>query len=83
MVHFRKLLFHVKKKLHRVDVPLFIAQGQLDNTSLPASAKFIYRSVSSEKKEIKVYPNSSHGILLDPDRDQVYEDISLFLAQLT
>lgn len=82
VVHFRKLLFHVKKKLHRVQVPLFIGQGELDRTSLPASARFIFRSVSSERKEIKVYPNSSHGILLDSDRDQVYKDIGLFLARL-
>jgi carboxylesterase len=83
VVQFRKLLFHVKRKLHRVQVPLFIAQGELDRTSLPASAPFIYRSVSSEKKEMMVYPNSSHGILLDSDRDKVYEDIGLFLARLT
>lgn len=82
VVHFRKLLFHVKRKLDRVQVPLFIAQGELDRTSLPESAPFIYRNVSSEKKEMKVYPNSSHGILLDSDREQVYEDIGLFLARL-
>ncbi|MDF2924783.1 MAG: carboxylesterase [Paenibacillaceae bacterium] len=83
LVHFRKLLFYVKRKLHQVKVPLFIGQGELDRTSLPHSAPFIYRSVSSDKKEMKVYPNSSHGILLDSDRDQVFEDIGLFLARLT
>jgi esterase/lipase len=31
---------------------------------------------------MKVYPNSSHGILLDSDREEVYQDISLFMAQL-
>lgn len=83
VVHFRKLLFHVKRKLDRVEAPVFIAQGELDRTSLPESAPFIYRNVSSSRKEMKVYPNSSHGILLDSDRDQVYEDIGLFLARLT
>jgi carboxylesterase len=82
VVHFRRLLFHVKKKLDRVRVPLFIGQGELDRTSLPHSAPFIYKKVSSETKELKVYPNSSHGILLDSDRDQVYEDIGLFMARL-
>lgn len=82
VVHFRRLLFHVKRKLDRVQVPLFIAQGELDRTSLPASAPFIYKNVASRQKEIKVYPNSSHGLLLDSDREQVYEDIGLFLAQL-
>ncbi|RAV02725.1 carboxylesterase [Paenibacillus sp. YN15] len=82
VVHFRKLLFHVKKKLDRVSVPLFIAQGELDRAALPASAPYIYSRVSSQKKEMKVYPNSSHGILLDSDREEVYQDISMFIAQL-
>lgn len=83
VVHLRKLLFHVKGKLHMVKVPLFIAQGELDRLSLPRSAPFIYQKVSSVTKEMKVYPNSSHGILLDPDQEQVFEDIGLFLARLT
>jgi len=83
VVHLRKLLFHVKKKLDQVRVPLFIAQGEMDRLSLPRSAPFIYERVSSEQKEMKVYPNSSHGILLDSDRDQVFEDIGMFLARLT
>lgn len=82
VVHFRKLLFHVKKKLDRVNVPLFIAQGELDRAALPASAPYIYRKVSSQTKEMKVYPNSSHGILLDSDREEVYQDISMFIARL-
>ncbi len=82
VVHFRKLLFNVKKKLDRVNVPLFIAQGELDRAALPASAPYIYNRVSSQKKEMKVYPNSSHGILLDSDREEVYQDISMFIAQL-
>lgn len=83
VVHFRRLLFHVKKKLNRVRVPLFIGQGQQDRTSLPHSAPFIYKKVASEVKELKVYPNSAHGILLESDREQVYEDIGRFIAQLT
>ncbi|WP_438447111.1 alpha/beta hydrolase [Gorillibacterium sp. sgz5001074] len=83
VVHFRRLLFHVKKKLNRVRVPLFIGQGELDKASLPHSAPFIYKKVASELKELKVYPNSAHGILLESDREQVYEDIGQFIARLT
>lgn len=83
VVDLRKLLFQVRKKLDQVDAPLFIAQGERDRTSLPRSAPFIFNKVSSQQKEMKVYPNSAHGILLDSERDQVYEDIGSFLAQLT
>lgn len=79
---FRRLLLRVKKELYRVKSPLFIAQGGLDRTTLPKSAPFIYGKVSSPQKEIKLYPNSTHSILLDRDKDQVYEDISRFVARL-
>lgn len=83
VVHFRRLLFHVKKKLNQVRVPLFIGQGGLDRASLPRSAPFIYKKVSSADKILRLYPNSGHGVLLELDREQVYEDIGLFLARLT
>jgi carboxylesterase len=83
VVHFRRLLFHVKKKLNRVRVPLFIGQGELDRASLPRSAPFIYKKVSSVDKVLRLYPNSGHGVLLETDRELVFEDIGRFIARLT
>lgn len=82
VVHFRRLLFHVKKKLNRVRVPLFIGQGELDRASLPRSAPFIYKKVASVDKMLRLYPNSGHGVLLESDREHVFEDIGRFLARL-
>jgi len=79
---FRKLLLQVKKLLHRVEAPIFIAQGELDRTALPHSAGYIYGNVASLRKEMKLYPASGHNVLLGKDREQVFEDIRRFIERL-
>ena len=82
VVSFRKVLFDVKKRLADVKVPVFIGQGELDGTALPHSAQHLFDHVGSELKEMKLYPGSSHALLLDRDREQVYADIRAFLDRL-
>ncbi|UUZ91099.1 alpha/beta fold hydrolase [Paenibacillus sp. P25] len=82
VVAFRKLLKLVKSGLKQVKIPIFVAQGNRDGLVLPRSAEYIYGHVSSAVRELVFYPNASHAILLDEERDKVYEDIDRFILKL-
>jgi carboxylesterase len=73
------LLNSVKRSLPCVSTPIMIGQGRKDRVVHPRSADYIYASTSSALKKINYYPNSSHSILLDCERDQLYTDIYQFL----
>lgn len=82
VVSLRKLIRLVKCSLQHVQVPLFIAQGQRDGTVQPRSASYIYEHVMSVNKSIRYYPASSHAILLDEERELVYEDVRNFIQSV-
>jgi carboxylesterase len=82
VVSLNKLLRQVKISLPRLSSPLFIAQGMRDGTVRPESAHFILNQVLSKHKQIEYYPNSSHALLLDQEREKVYKDVHGFLQTI-
>lgn len=82
VVSLRKLMKHAKKLLPRVASPVWIGQGVVDAVVLHRSAAFLYKKINSAIKEVHYYPQSSHGMLLDQERDKIYEDISSFIRSL-
>ncbi|WP_166240892.1 alpha/beta hydrolase [Paenibacillus turpanensis] len=82
VVSLRQLVRLVKDSLGAVHAPIFVGQGVRDGAVKPLSAEFIYRGVSSAHRKLKYYAQSSHGILLDKDRDEVYADILGFVQAL-
>ncbi|MDD9270899.1 alpha/beta hydrolase [Paenibacillus sp. GCM10023248] len=82
VVSLRKLLRHVKKLLPRVAVPVWIGQGNRDGVVHRDSAAYLYERIRSTVKELRYYPKSSHGLLLDQEREHVYADISAFILSL-
>ncbi|WP_284643437.1 alpha/beta hydrolase [Paenibacillus silviterrae] len=82
VVDLRKLLKMVKSGLNKVKAPIFVGQGELDGLVHPKSAGYIYQHVSSPVRQVAYYPLTSHAILLDEEREQVYEDVYRFLAHV-
>jgi carboxylesterase len=82
VVSLRKLLKQVKSLLPLVEAPIWIGQGAKDTVVRLESAAFLHQQIRSEVKEIHFYPQSSHGMLLDHEREQIYADISLFIQSL-
>lgn len=76
-----RLLKSVKKDLSRVKAPTMIIQAGKDETVDPRSAEYIYEKISSETKEFKNYPASTHVITLDHDREQVFQDVLRFIRE--
>jgi carboxylesterase len=82
VVSLRTLVRQVKRIMPEVAAPIYIGQGLKDRLVLQRSADYIHNRINSEQKMMKLYPQTSHGMLLDQERDQVYDDISLFIRSL-
>lgn len=76
------LIREVKRQLPQVKAPLLIGQGLRDRTVLPRSASFVYERIASRKKELIYYPESSHAVLLDVERDALYNDVLRFAGEI-
>ncbi len=62
--------------------PIQVMQGMRDETVEPRSAQYIFNQVSSANKKILWYEKSSHIMTLDHEREQIFEDIHLFLEKI-
>ena len=82
MISFRLLLSQTKAMLNRVDCPLFVAQGLLDDTVQKRSADYIYNAVSSKNRQLKFYGNANHLICFSQDRDILFGDVLVFIEHV-
>jgi carboxylesterase len=78
----KKIMDDMRRSLARITVPALIVQGGEDETIYPEDAKMIFSRLGSEDKELKWYPNSSHIIVLDHEREQLFADIETFIRRL-
>ncbi|KWX06652.1 hypothetical protein TR75_05245 [Hydrogenibacillus schlegelii] len=76
-----RLLRVVRRELPDVRVPLFIAQGLRDETIFPHDAERIYRRAGTPpaKKALVWYPEASHLIVLEREKEALFRDIARFL----
>ncbi|WCK54112.1 alpha/beta fold hydrolase [Aneurinibacillus sp. Ricciae_BoGa-3] len=76
------LIKTVKRELDHVTAPALIIQSEQDETIEPDSSGYIYSTIRSNYKEIKLYGKSGHIITLDREREQVFQDIANFMEGL-
>ncbi len=72
----------VKSNIDMIYTPTFVVQAEKDEMINKDSANYIYNNVESTQKEIKWYPNSGHVITMDKEKEQLHEDIYMFLENL-
>ncbi len=75
------LIDNVRKNLFKVTAPILIIHSKKDITTCPSGSEFIYENVSSDKKEIVWLNKSNHLVLLDYEKEFVFEKIKEFLEK--
>jgi carboxylesterase len=63
----------VSKELSSIRQPTMIFHGKLDLRIAPRSSQFLYKRISAEKKELILLETTGHTILLDVEREFVYQ----------
>lgn len=73
----------IRKLVDLIYTPTLVVQSRLDEIINPESANYIYEHVETDEKELKWYEESGHVITLDKERDQLHEDIHMFLESIS
>lgn len=76
---FRKVVRIARPLLKKVNVPTFIAQGEIDGIVPPKAAKYIYETISSQEKNLFYSPKAKHLICHSEDKHELFEEIYQFL----
>ncbi len=77
-----RLQRQVRPGLARITQPVLIVQGRLDQTVHPDVPQTIYDGVRSAIKELHWMDHSSHCVILDQEREQIFEMTAQFLARV-
>ncbi len=75
-IQFRKL---VNQVLPEINVPTFIAQGEVDGVVPPKTAQYLYNHICSSSKKLFYIKNSKHLICHCDERDDLFDNILNFL----
>lgn len=78
-----ELIDRVKPLLNQIDIPTLIIQSPKDRVVDPEGARIIYQQLGSQQKKLYWLKQSNHIISLDVERDEVFAQISDFLALAT
>ena len=74
-----KTMKHVTESAKKIRLPIMILQGGSDKLVDPSGAQFLYDSVSSEDKTIKIYDGLYHEVFNEPEHGQVLDDVNVWL----
>ena len=67
------------KNIKQYEYPCLILHGGDDRSIPPEASKWLYRNISSQDKEIKIYDGLYHAILEEKERDTIIEDIHIWI----
>jgi len=77
-----RFMRQTRRELSQVEVPLLIMQGDLDQTVPRGCLQEIHDRTASTDKAIAWFANSTHSLLVDHDREEVWLCAYQFIARL-
>jgi carboxylesterase len=80
-LEFRKLVNEVRPHLPHVHIPVLIVQGNEDGIVPIKSARYVYETIGSSAKKLLFLPSSHHHVCHGPDRQQLCEEVEIFLKE--
>jgi alpha-beta hydrolase superfamily lysophospholipase len=77
----RFALKEIKAGLADINVPVLIQQGTRDVLIPVSSSKYALANIASPDKQLKIYPDLTHGTLHDRRKEEVWADALDWLAE--
>lgn len=74
-----KLIKHVKPLLPEIKAPCLVMQSAVEHTLKADSAEYIHNNLGSKDKQLVWKYHSGHLLVLDKEREIVFQDIADFL----
>lgn len=70
------------KALKKIDIPIVILQGQHDGIVAPGAPAAILKRVKSEQKQHRLFPESTHSVMLGLERKEVLREVCSWLRDV-
>ena len=81
-MQFTEYIDFTMEGLSRIEKPICILYGELDEALYKESADYIFQHVSAASRSAKGYSNSGHLMTLGEDQKEIQADILSFLNNL-
>lgn len=81
VVQLNKLQRETRRRLPRIQQPILVIQGRLDQTIDPRSGQVILNEIASRDKELGWFEHSTHCVLLDREWEQAAELTAKFIER--
>lgn len=78
-----KMSKYARKNIKKVENPILIIHAKDDDLTSIKSAKFVYKNISSQEKEIVILNDSYHLVLYDNEKEFVYQKSFEFLTKFS
>lgn len=75
------LLAEMRKSLPRIENPVLLMQGQMDQTVTTENFRVIFDALTIQEKHMVLLENSGHILPRDEDRFKVYQEITDFIRK--
>ena len=72
---------NLQKHLDQFQLPVLVLHGTADRMVTPEASKLLYAKVQSPDKTLKFYDGLYHEILNEPEKDEIMEDIRMWLDE--
>ena len=72
---------YLKRNFKSVSVPFFVLHGTGDKVTDPYASQDLYNEAASRFKDIKLYEGLLHDLLFELERDEVAQDIIVWLEK--
>ncbi|MGC8874943.1 MAG: alpha/beta hydrolase [Chloroflexia bacterium] len=77
-----RLVQETRRSLGQIRCPVLIVQSPRDGTLVPEGARWAYERIPADKKRLVWLERSGHNILVDLERERVFEEVWRFLAEI-
>ena len=71
-----KAMQNAEAKAAQIQLPMLLLHGAYDTLATPEGSQMLFDTISSDDKQIKIYPEMYHEIFNEPERDDVLSDMT-------
>jgi len=75
LVGFNTTMAEVKSRAGSINLPLLIMHGTADKLTQPSGSQWLYDSIASDDKTLKLYEGLYHEIFNEPEAPSIYKEV--------
>lgn len=75
-----KTMRQLPDRIPEINLPMLVMHGSADRLSDPEGSRLLYHLAGSSDKTLKIYPGCYHEIFNEPMREQVFQDMKIWLS---